>query len=58
MTKNFKVSLIVLMVLIGIYFLNNRSQGKLDSTSTAIFLGNPEDIDKKVAAVVAQGKSE
>ena len=46
MAKNLKISLIVLMALIGIYFLNIRSQGKLDSTSTAIFLDDPEDIFK------------
>jgi len=46
MTKHLKISLIVLVALIGIYFLNIRSQGKLESTSTAIFKDDPEDIFK------------
>ena len=46
MTKNFKISLIVLVVLTGVYFLNIRSQGKLESTSTAIFTYDPEDVFK------------
>ena len=46
MTKNFKISLIVLVVLTGVYLLNIRSQGKLESTSTAIFTDDPEDVFK------------
>ena len=46
MTKNLKISLTVLVVLIGIYLINIRSQGKLKSTYTAIFTEDPEDIFK------------
>ena len=46
MTKNFKIAFIVLVVLIGIYLLNIRSQVKLQSTSTAIFTDDPEDVFK------------
>ena len=46
MTKNFKIALIVLVVLTGVYLLNIRSQGKLESTSTAIFTDDPEDVFK------------
>ena len=46
MTKNFKIALIVLVILTGVYLLNSRSQGKLESTSTAIFTDDPEDIFK------------
>ena len=46
MIKNLKIALIVLALLIGIYLLNIRSQGKLESTSTAIFTEAPEDIFK------------
>ena len=46
MTKNFKISLIVLVVITGVYLLNIRSQGKLESTSTAIFTDDPEDVFK------------
>ena len=46
MTKNFKIALIVLVVLIGVYLLNIRSQGKFESTSTAIFTDDPEDVFK------------
>ena len=46
MTKNFKIALIVLVVLTGVYLLNIRSQGKLESTSTAIFTYDPEDVFK------------
>ena len=46
MTKNFKIAFIVLVVLTGVYLLNIRSQGKLESTSTAIFTDDPEDIFK------------
>ena len=46
MTKNLNISLIVLATLIGIYLLNIRSQGKHESTSTAIFKDDPEDIFK------------
>ena len=46
MTKNLKIALIVLVVLTGVYLLNIRSQGKLESTSTAIFIDDPEDVFK------------
>jgi len=46
MTKNFKISLIVLVALIGIYLLNIRFQEKYKSTSTIIFIYDPEDIFK------------
>jgi len=46
MTKNLKISLIVLVILIGIYLINIRSQSKLKSTYTAIFTDDPEDIFK------------
>ena len=46
MTKNLKIALIVLVVLTGVYLLNIRSQGKLESTSIAIFTDDPEDIFK------------
>ena len=42
MTKNFKIALIVLITLIGIYL----SLSKHESTSTAIFTEDPEDIFK------------
>ena len=46
MTKNLKIALIVLVVLTGVYLLNIRSQGKLESTSIAIFTDDPEDVFK------------
>ena len=46
MTKNLQIALVVLVVLIGIFFLNKSSQSKLDSTSEAIFNDDPEDIFK------------
>jgi len=46
MTKNIQIAFIVLVVLIGIYFLNIRSQGKLESISKSIFTYDPEDIFK------------
>ena len=46
MTKNLQIAFIVLVVLIGIYFLNIRSQGKLESISKSIFTYDPEDIFK------------
>ena len=46
MTKNLKISLIVLVMLIGIYLINIRSQSKLKSTYTAIFIDDPENIFK------------
>ena len=46
MTKNLKIALIVLVVLTGVYLLNIRSQGKLESTSTAIYTDAPEDVFK------------
>ena len=46
MTKNLKIALIVLAVLIGIYLLTIKAQNKHDSTSVAIFTENPENIFK------------
>jgi len=46
MTKNLKIALIILVVLIGVFFLNKNSQLKLDSTSDLIFTNNPKDIFK------------
>ena len=46
MTKNLKISLIVLVILIGIYLINIRSQSKLKSTYTAIFTDDPKNIFK------------
>ena len=46
MTKNLKISLFVLIILIGIYFVNNNNQDKLESRSEAIFIDDTEDIFK------------
>ena len=46
MTRNLQIALIVLAILIGIFFLNNNSQSKLESTSEAIFIDDVEDIFK------------
>ena len=46
MTKNVKIALIILVILVGIYFLNKSSQTKFKSTSEAIFNDEPEDIFK------------
>ena len=46
MTKNLQFSLIILVVFIGILFLNKNSQSKLESTSEPIFIDDPEDIFK------------
>ena len=46
MTKNVQIALIVLVILVGIYFLNKSSQAKFESTSEAIFNSEPEDIFK------------
>ena len=46
MTKNVQIALIVLVILVGIYFLNKSSQAKFESTSEAIFNAEPEDIFK------------
>ena len=43
----------VLVVLIGIYLLNIRYQGKLESQSTAIFINDPEDVFK---VLIQQGE--
>ena len=53
MTKNLRIALIVLVALIGIYLLNIKSQGKLESTSTAIFTDDLEDIFK---VLIQQGE--
>ena len=46
MTKKVQIALIVLVILIGIYFLNKNFQTKFESTSEAIFNDEPEDIFK------------
>ena len=46
MTKNVQIALIVLVIFVGIYFLNKSSQAKFESTSEAIFNSEPEDIFK------------
>ena len=46
MTKNVQIALIVLVILVGIYFLNKSSQTKFESTSEAIFNDEPDDIFK------------
>ena len=46
MTKNVQIALIVLVIFVGIYFLNKSSQTKFESTSEAIFNDKPEDIFK------------
>ncbi len=46
MTKNIQIALVVLVVLIGIFFLNKNAQSKLDSVSVAIFTEEEEDIFK------------
>ena len=53
MTKNLKIALMVLVALIGIYLLNIRYQGKLESLSTAIFINDPEDVFK---VLIQQGQ--
>ena len=46
MTKNVQIALIILVILVGIYFLNKNSQTKYESTYEAIFNDDPEDIFK------------
>ena len=46
MTKNFQIALIILVVLIGMFFLNKNSQSKLETVSEAIFVDDIEDIFK------------
>ena len=46
MTKNLQIALIILVVFIGIFFLNKNYQSKLESTSEAIFNDEYEDIFK------------
>ena len=46
MTKNLQIALITLVILFGIYLLNNNSQSQFESTSEAIFNDDPEDIFK------------
>ena len=46
MTKNIKIALIVFLFLLGIFLINNNSQGKLNSTSIPIFSENPQKITK------------
>ena len=53
MTNNLKIALFILVALFGIYLFNLRSQGKLESTSTAIFTDDLEDIFK---VLIQQGE--
>ena len=46
MTKNFQITLIIFVVLIGIFFFNKNSQSKLETVSEAIFTDDIEDIFK------------
>ena len=46
MTKNVQIALIILVLLVGIYFLNKNSQTKHESTSERIFNDEPEDVFK------------
>ena len=46
MAKNVQIALIVLIVFIGLYFLNKSSQSKHKSSTEAIFSNDPEDIFK------------
>ena len=46
MTKNVQIALIVLVIFVGIYFLNKSSQAKFESPSEAIFNSDPENIFK------------
>ena len=46
MTKNVQIALIILMLFVGIFFLNKNSQTKHESTSETIFKDEPEDIFK------------
>ena len=46
MTKNLQIALVVLIILIGIFFLNRNFQLNYNSTSDAIFTRNVKDIFK------------
>jgi len=46
MTKNLQIGIAVLVVLIGLYFLNSSNQKQHTSTSTDLFMGNVDDIHK------------
>jgi len=46
MTKNLQIALVILIVLVGIFFLNKNSQSKLETVSEAIFTDDSEDIFK------------
>jgi len=46
MTKNLQISIIILVVLIGLFFLNKSSQSSLETKSIPIFSNNIEDISK------------
>ena len=46
MTNNLKIALIILLIFVGIYFLNNFSQTKFESPSEIIFNNEPKDIIK------------
>ena len=46
MTNNLMIALVVLLVLIGMFFINKNSQSKHESTSEAIFTDDIDDIFK------------
>lgn len=53
MTKGLKISILLLISLLGIYLLNVKKQGNLESSSTAIFTGNQKNITK---VLIQQGE--
>ena len=46
MTNNLKYAVLVLIILIGIFFLNTNYQSQLESSSEAIFIDEPDNIFK------------
>ena len=46
MTKNLKISLIVFAVLVGIYFLTQRTQSKYSSQSSRLFKSSENDVKR------------
>ena len=46
MTKNLKITLILLVILIGFYFLSQRSQAQYSSQSSSLFFVNPTDVHR------------
>ena len=46
MINNIKISICILVVLLGIYFFNLQSQNKYESNSSLIFTNEPDDIYK------------